>query len=140
VAFQESDFDDIHCAQCTAALHFRNQGSCNDWVWGQAGSEEINGALKDRLLAKLVTFFKIRDYTCENAVRRVAALRMLSPVNSGFPSDIYGLVTVQMREDVHEFTIVDIQTIYGLAHLIPVREPGSLVNSGIDLTTFNEVY
>ena len=43
------------------------------------------GKGKDRrLLAKLVALFKIRDYTCENAVRRVAAVRILSAVNSGF--------------------------------------------------------
>jgi len=32
VAFQESDVYDIHRARCTRALHFRNQGSRNDWV------------------------------------------------------------------------------------------------------------
>jgi hypothetical protein len=98
------------------------------------------GALRGRLPAKLVALFKIRDYTCENAVRRVAAVRMLSAVNSGFPSDIHGLVTVQMREDAREFTIVDVGTIHGLAHLIPEGERRWLVNSRIDLRTFNEVY
>lgn len=140
VAFQESDVYDIHRARCTGALHFRNQGSRNDWVWVQAGSEEMYGALRGRLPAKLVALFKIRDYTCENAVRRVAAVRMLSAVNSGFPSDIHGLVTVQMREDAREFTIVDVGTIHGLAHLIPEGERRWLVNSRIDLRTFNEVY
>ena len=84
--------------------------------------------------------FKIRDYTCENAVRQVAAVRMLSAVNSGFLSDIHGLVTVQMREDTREFIIVDIGTIQGLAHVIPEGERRWLVNSRIDLRTFNEGY
>jgi len=84
--------------------------------------------------------FTIRDYTCENAVRWVAAVRMLSAVNSGFPSDIHGLVTVQMREDAPEFTIVDVGTIHGLAHVIPEGEGSWLVNSWIDLRTFNDVY
>jgi len=87
-----------------------------------------------------VALFKIRDYTCENAVRRVAAVRMLSAVNSGFPLDIHGLVTVQMREDAREFTIVDVGTIHSLAHLIPEVERRWLVNTRIDLITFNEVY
>ena len=99
VAFQESDVYDLHHARFTGALHFRNQRSCNDWVWVQAGSEEMYGALRGTLPAKLVALFKIRDYTCENAVRRVPAIRMLSAVNSGLPSVIPGLVTVQMRED-----------------------------------------
>jgi len=97
-------------------------------------------ALSGRPPAKLLALFKIRDYTCENAVRRVEAVRMLSAVNSGFPSEIHGLVTVQMREDAQEFTIVDVGTIHSLAHLIPEGERRWLVNSQIDLRTFNEVY
>ena len=121
-------------------LHFRNQGIRNDWFWVQAGTEKMYGALRGRLPAKLVALFMIRDYTCENAVRRVAAVRMLSAVNSGFQSDIHGLVTVQMMEDAREFTIVHIGTIHGLAQLIPEGELRWLVNSRIDLRTFNEVY
>jgi len=98
------------------------------------------GALRGCLPAKLVALFKIRDYTGENAMRRVAAVRMLSAVNSGFPSDIHGLVTVHMREDAREFTIGDRGTIHGLAHLIPERERRWLVNSRIDLKTFNQIY
>jgi len=140
VAFQESHVYEIHHTRCTDALDFRNQGSRNDWVWVQAGSGEMYGALRGRLLAKLVALFKIRDYTCENAVRRIAAFRMLSAVNSGFPSDIHGLVTVQMRENAREFTILDVGTIHGLAHLIPKGERRWLVNSQIDLRMFNEEY
>jgi len=140
VAFQESDIYNIHHAQCTGALHFRNHGSRNDWVWDQAGSEEMYGALLGCLPAKLVALFKIRDYTCEIAVCWVAALQILSAVNSEFPSDIHSLVTVQMREDAREFTIVDVGTIHGLAHMIPEGERRWLINSRIDLRTFNKAY
>jgi len=119
VAFQESDLYDLHHVRCTGALHFRNQGSQNDWVWAQDGSEEMYGALRGRLPAKLVGLFKIRDYSCENAVHRGAAVRMLSAVNSRFPSEIHCLVTGQMREDAQKFKIVDVGTIHGLADLIP---------------------
>jgi len=67
VALQQSDVYDIHRARCTGAIHFTNQGSRNDWVWVQAGSEEMYGALRGRLPAKLLALFTIRDYTCENA-------------------------------------------------------------------------
>ena len=140
LAFQECDVYDIHRARCTGALHFRNQGIRNDWVWVHVGTEEMYGALWGCLPATLVALFKIRDYTCENAVRWVMAVWMLSAVNSGFQSDIHGLVTVQMREDAREFTIVDIGTIHSLAHLIPEGERRWLVNSQIDLRPFNEVY
>jgi len=140
LAFQETDVYDIHRARCTGALDFRNQGSRNDWVWVQAGDEEMYGALRGRLPAKLVALFKIRNYTCDSSVRRLASIQMLSPVNCGRPSDVHSLVTVQQREDAREFTIVDVGTILGLAHLIPEADRRWLVNNRIDLRTFNEIY
>ena len=65
---------------------------------------------------------------------------MLSPVNSRRVSDVHGLVTVQQREDAPEFTIVDVRTILGLAHLIPEVDRRWLVNNRMDLRTFNEIY
>ena len=98
------------------------------------------GALRGRLPAKLMALFKIRDYISEGGVRRLASIQMLSAVNVGRPSDVHGLVTVQQREEAWEFTIVDIGTILGLAHLIPEADRRWLVNSRIDLRTFNEIY
>jgi len=98
------------------------------------------GGLRGRLQAKLVALLKTRDPRCENTVRRVAGVHLLTPVHSGRLSDLHGLVTVQMREDTRGFTIVDIGTILGLAHLIREEDRRWLVNSRIDLRTFNEVY
>ena len=98
------------------------------------------GPLRGRLPAKLVARLKIRDPSSEDTVRRVARVQLLTPMNSRRLSDLHGLVAVQMREDTRGFTIVDIGTILGLAHLIPQEDRRSLVNSGIDLRTFNEVY
>jgi len=97
------------------------------------------GALRGRLPAKLVSLFKIRACS-QDTVRRLAGVQMLSPVNSGRPSDIHTLVTVQLREDAREFTLVDIRTLLGLAHLIPEGDRRWLVNSSINLRTFNEIY
>jgi len=97
------------------------------------------GALRGCLPAKLVALFKIRDCS-QDTVRWLASGQMLSPVNSGRPSDIQSLVIVQLREDAREFTLVDIGTILGLAHLIPEGDRHWLVNSRIDLRTFNEIY
>ena len=140
LAFQETDVYDIHRARCTGALDFRNQGSRNDWVWVQAGDEEMYGALRGRLPAKLLALFKIRNPTCDGTVRRLASVLRLSPVNSGRASDVHGLVTVQQREDARDFTIVDVGTILGLAYLIPEADRRWLVNNRIDLRTFNEIY
>ena len=139
VAFQETNVYDIHRAPCTGTHRFWNQESRNDGVWVQAGSEEMYGALRGRLSAKLVALFRIRDRS-QDTVRRLAGVQMLSPVNSGRPSDIHSLVTVQLREDAQEFTLVDIGTILGLAHLIREGDRRWLVNSRIDWRTFTEIY
>ena len=140
LVFQEADVHEIHRARSTGNLDFRNQGSCNDWVWVQAGKEEIYDALSGHLPAELVALLKIMDYRSNNPVRHVAGVQMLPPVNSGRLSDQHGLVTVQIREDVQGFTIVDIGTILGLAHLIQDVDRRWLINGRIDLRTFNEVY
>jgi len=64
----------------------------------------------------------------------------MSLVDSGRPLDIHGLVTVPLRDVTRQLTIVDIGTILGLTHLIPETERRWLVNSTIDLRTFNEIY
>ena len=106
----------------------------------QAGDEEMYGVLRGRLPAKLLALFKIRNPTCDGMVRRLASVLMLSPVNSGRVSDVHSLVTRQEREDAREFTIVDIGTILGLAHLIAEADRSWHVNNRIDLRTFNEIY
>jgi len=58
LAFQEADVYEMHRARSTGDLHFRNQGSRNDWVWVQAGTEEMYGALRGLLPAKLVALLK----------------------------------------------------------------------------------
>jgi len=91
------------------------------------------------LLAMLVALVKIR-HCSQDSVRRLAGVQMLSPVHSGWPSDTHILVMLQLREDVQEYTLVDIWTIVGLAHLIPEADRCWLVNSGIDLRTCNKIY
>jgi len=98
------------------------------------------GAFRGRLPAMLIALFKITDYRWEDRVRCHAGLQFVSTVNSGRLSDIHSLVIVQMKEDAREFTVVDIGTILGLAHLIPEGDRRWIVNSRINLTTFNEVY
>jgi len=140
LAFQQADVYEIHRARSTGHLHLRNPCSRNHWVWVQAGTEEMYGALRGRLPARLVALLKIRDYRSDNTVRRVASVQRLTPVNSGRLSDQYGLRTGQMKEDAPGFTIVDIGIILGLAHQIQEEDRRWLINSRIDLRTFNEGY
>ena len=76
------------------------------------------GALRGRLPAKLLALFKFsnmhRDTVCH-----LAGVQLMRVVNYGLPSDVQALVTVHLRDESRELTIVDIGTILGLAHLIP---------------------
>jgi hypothetical protein len=139
-AFQESEVYDIHRARCTGAGLFRNQTSRNDCVLICTAGEEMYGALRGRLPAKLIALFKLRDYRQPDTVHRLACVQYMNVVNSGRPLDVHGLVTVQLSVHARELTIVDIGTILGLAHLIPETDRRWLVNSRIDLRTFNEIY
>jgi len=139
LAFQETNDYDIHRAPCTKTHQFGNQESQNDWLWVEAGSEEMYGPQRGHLPAKLIALFKILDCS-QDSVRRLAGVQILSSVNSGRPSDIPSLVTVRLSEDSREFTLVDIGTILGLTHLIPEGDQCWLVNSRINWRTFNEIY
>jgi len=97
------------------------------------------GSLRGCLRAKPVVLFKIRNCS-QDTMWQLAGVQMLSAVNSGRPSDIHSLVTVQMRDHVGEFILVDIGTILGLAHLVPEGDWCWLVSSRINLGTFNEIY
>ena len=76
----------------------------------------------------------------EGIVCHLTGVQFLSVVDTRRPSDTHGLVTVQLRDITREITIVDIETILGLAHLIPEIDRRWPVNSQIDLRTFNEIY
>ena len=76
----------------------------------------------------------------EDTVCCLARVPFLSVVDSRPPSDTPGLGTVRLRDVTSELTIVDIGTILGLAHIIPEIDRRWLVNSRIDLRTFNEIY
>jgi len=77
------------------------------------------GALRGDLPAKLIALFKIRDYKSKNLVNQLTGVQFPSTINSGSLSDVHGLVTVQMKKKASVFTVVDIWTILGLAHLLP---------------------
>jgi len=98
------------------------------------------GALSGHLPAKLVALFNTRDYRFNDTVFQVAGVQMLTPVNSQHLTDQHGLVAVQVKEDTPGFTIVDIGTILGLAHVIQEWDRRWLINSWIDLKTFILVY
>jgi len=76
--------------------------------------------LRGRLPARLIALFKILlGYMQQDTIYSLAGVPFMSLVDSGCPSDVQGLVTIQVRDIPRELTIVDIWTILGLASLIP---------------------
>jgi len=99
------------------------------------------GAFRGRLLARVIALFKTRlRYMEQYTVYRLAGVQFMNLLDSERLSDGHSLVTVQPSEVTRELTIVHIGTILGLAHLIPETERRRLVNSRIDLRTFNAIY
>src|SRR5437588_12938261 len=98
------------------------------------------GVLRGRLLGKLIALIKLWDYRDTGRVHRLACIQMLNALNSGHPSEFHDLVTVQQRPDGWKFTIFEMGTILGLAHLMHKSDKRSLVDSLIDLRIFNELY
>ena len=147
LAFQETDVYDTHRARTTGKRSFRNGASRNDWVWVAVGSKGEYGALHGQLPGKLRGLFKVRNTVADatgSAVHRLAVVQLLqAQSNGGHITDAHGLVKDSVRRQMpfeDAFWIVDIMTISGIAHLIPEGDGQWLVNSGIDLRTFNEIY
>jgi hypothetical protein len=144
LAFQEADVYDSHHARTTGKRQFRNGASRKDWVWVAVGTTNDYGALRGNLPGKLRGLFKVRNTVTGAKVYRLAVVELLrAGTNGGRITDTHGLVRVSSRRRTSgrdEFWVVDITTITGLAHLIPDGDEQWLVNSRIDLRTFNDVY
>jgi hypothetical protein len=145
LGFQETDVYDTHHARTTGKKSFRNGGSRNDWVWVRVGTTDEFGALRGQLPGKLLGLFKLRNLVAKaKTVHRLAIVQILqAQPNGGRIVDAHGLVKVSRRRNTAneiDFWIVDIMTISSRAHLIPDGDGQWLVNSRIDLRTFNEIY
>jgi len=66
-------------------------------------------ALRGLLPASLIALFKIPSgYMQQDTVYRLAGVQFMSLVDTGRPSDVHGMVTVQLRDVTPELIIVDI--------------------------------
>jgi len=65
------------------------------------------GALRGGLPARLIALFKIRSgYMQQDTVYHRAGVQFTSLVDSGRPSHVHSVVTVQLRDVTRELTIV----------------------------------
>jgi hypothetical protein len=140
--FAEPDQYDLHHVRCTGEKTFRNTGTRNDWVWLNVGDETKFGALRGRLPGLLLALLKLRNPNTGFVVR-LAYIQVLQVLDGGNISGDHGLVKVALRSSAMtkgDRWIVGIGMVTGAAHLVPEDKGKWLVNSRIDLRTFNEVY
>ena len=145
-SFSNPDEYTVHHVRCVDK--FRNQGSRQDWVWVKVSDETELGALRGRLPARLKGLIKMRDPE-RGYSHRLAIVQLLSAgPGKGTIDPHYGLVKVYSRQGQSgsDIWLVSISIIEGIAHIVPVDGTKGmetnmwLVNSRIDLETFNEVY
>ena len=139
--FQETDMFQIHRARCTGTKSFRNGGPRNDWVWVQAGREESYGDLRGRVVARLLTLFKIRNVLSRAGdVHRLVLVRILDPVGAGRFHRGSGYIRVGKQSNRRDIRILSIGAVIRQAHVIPSGETQWIVIHRIDLRTFNDIY
>ena len=145
-AFNNPREHEIHHVRCVDS--FRHQGRRHDWAWIKAGEESNFGALRGRLPGQIESLFKIRDLKTGYS-HRLALARMLRPGPDGGSVDPHhGLVKVYRARGRPggDLAVINISSICGIAHILPVFPSKGeecetwLVNSRIDLCTFNEIY
>ena len=140
---REHDINHIRCA-----VSFRQQCCQHDWAWIKEGDEMQFGALLGRLPGQVESLFKVQDQNFGYS-HQLALGRMLRPGPDGGAVDPhYGLVkgTYARGKTGSDFAVINISSICGIAHILPVYPFKAdecetwLVNSRIDLSTFNEIY
>jgi len=110
-------------------------------VWVQTGGEANYRDLRERVVARLLAPFKIRNILSETAaVHRLALVRILDPIKGGRFHIPSGHVRVGNRINGRDMRIFSIGAVIGQVQVIPSGEKQWILNHRIDLRTFNEIY
>ena len=136
--------------RCTGEKPWRGAQKRNDWVWVRQRPGPVYGALRGRLPCQLLRLFKLRfrndggiwvDHWMAFALTTVAE-------NSGNVDPISKLAQVRVPPTSRaRYQVFSAGNIVGCAHVIPEKPSKDptmnerwVVNSHIDLMTWNEVY
>ena len=136
--------------RCTGEKPWRGAQKRNDWVWVRQRPGPVYGALHGRLPCQLLRLFKMRfrnDSGCW-VDHWMAFARTTVVENSGNIDPISKLAQVRVPPTSRaQYQVFSAGNIVGCAHLIPEKpftDPSMnerwVVNSHIDLMTWNEVY
>ena len=144
--------------RCTGEKGWYSGGARHDWVWVQItrkrdGQELPYKALQGRLPYRMLRLFKLLvvHASAQRGDMRetfwLAYVELTKPANGGMPERASGLVQVVKPTMGEVDAVISAGNIVGAAHVIP-EEPGTsrsqnkgwIVNSHIDLATWNDVY
>ena len=126
-----------------------------DWVWVRQQAQATPGrplpyfALHGRLPFQLQRIFKLCvDHNGASTIMHLAFVMVTRPINGGRASNVTGMVRVELPKSGSIYRVIDAGAIAGAAHLIPETPNAArvipnktwVVNSHIDLKTWNDVY
>jgi hypothetical protein len=139
----------IQTVRCTGEQRWHGQDPRNDWVWVQTshpreGREPAYKALQGRVPYRLLKLFNLQVLGSQVWC---AFVQTTIPSAGGIPERASGMVRVTEATKGSGYAVISGGIITGAAHLVP-EEPATsgttrkawIVNSHIDLTTWNEVY
>ena len=139
--------------RCTGDKGWYSGVARNDWVWVQIaqrqdGKELPYKALQGRLPYRMLRLFKLQVMHARGSnTYWLAYVDLTKPANGGMPEKASKMVRVVKPTTGEINAVISAGNIVGAAHLVP-EEPNStgkentgwIVNSHIDLATWNDVY
>ena len=134
--FQKPDSYEIHNIRCTGEALFRKRSTQNDWAWIKVATTDVWGAFQRRLPGLVQAIFKIRDSISTKSYQ-LCLVELLEAKDRGLPDGSHGLLRVARRSR-QRFWVVNISSVLGMAHLFELGQGQWLVNTRIDLRTWNE--
>jgi len=138
--------------RCTGSQSWHGGDQWNDWVWVKQRPGRCYGALNGRLPWQLQRLFKIKLQNEDGAfVEYWLALALTTiPENSGNLDPVSKFVQVRKAQAAVALQVFSMGNIIGCVHVIPEIATSSktgdgwnegwIVNSHIDLATWNDVY
>ncbi|KAH8145068.1 uncharacterized protein LAJ45_10191 [Morchella importuna] len=133
--FQRPEVYEVHNIRCTGNAAFRKGKIRKDWVWVSVASSEEWGVFRGRLPGRVEALFKLRD--SGGRAHRLCIVELLEAKDRGIADSSHGLLKVCRRRRKRMW-VVNIRSILGMAHLFEVETGNWLVNTRIDLRTWNE--
>jgi hypothetical protein len=145
----------VHRVRCTGDRTWYKGPPRRDWVWVRVGHAPLQEcpplpykALQGRLPHRLLRLFKVAvPHGHDSRTYWLAFAEIMRAVNSGMQEDASQLVRVTQPTSDATYAVVNASRITGAAHLIPeepnctgVDQRAWVVNSHIDLATWNDVY